>query len=240
MKKHRVQAILAAVGKRARIGARLSPHKLRHTFATMSLRNGATLEHVKLMLGHADVSTTSRNYSHLTNVDLAKRARTSSPVTNLGFTKGRAVQSRSTKGGERPPAGIHDDQPQPGEGGNTYVTIHNQPPRETSSDRRVNQHYDDLAKVARVVYDVQQFIQGYGERQRFIVTESPNPPGFFTFQPLPQEEPESDFIVNGSVSLDHPEVIYFFQHLLEMFSDLKLKDWRELVTSRTPLPKTGY
>jgi site-specific recombinase XerD len=45
MTKHRVQAILARVGKRAGIGARLSPHRLRHTFATMSLRNGATLEH---------------------------------------------------------------------------------------------------------------------------------------------------------------------------------------------------
>ena len=236
MTKLRIQKILERVGKRAGIGVRLSPHKLRHTFATMSLRNGSTLEHVKIMLGHSDVTTTSRNYTHLTDADVEKRARTSSPVANMGIGKGRPGRSLSNRGRAGPPEEMPEGQPGSG-GGNTYVTIQNQAPQGTDSGHRLRQHNDALANVAKTVYDVRQFIAGYREDQRFIVTEHPNPPGFFTFQPLPHDQPESESFVSGSVALDYPAVTYFFQHLLELFPDLDLKDWRELVTSRTPLPK---
>jgi site-specific recombinase XerD len=68
-------------GYRARISKRVSPHRLRHTFATHLVRNGVNLVTIRDLLGHKQITST-QVYLHSTAEDL-RRAAEKHPIGKL-------------------------------------------------------------------------------------------------------------------------------------------------------------
>lgn len=78
-----IQSMLDRLGKEAGVKERLPPHKLRHSFATYSLKYGSNLEYLRIILGHADIKTTSNAYLNADFKDIKKLMRNSARFQTL-------------------------------------------------------------------------------------------------------------------------------------------------------------
>jgi integrase/recombinase XerD len=82
-----VRKVLDKAVVRAKLKKRVTPHVLRHTFATHLLEGGADIRVIQVLLGHMSIRTTAR----YTQVSAAHVGRTQSPLDALGTKKGRRL-----------------------------------------------------------------------------------------------------------------------------------------------------
>jgi integrase/recombinase XerD len=82
-----VHKVLAKVARTAGITKTVSPHTLRHSFATHLLETGADIRTVQVLLGHARIESTI-TYLHLTTERLR---RVPSPIDVIGTERGRML-----------------------------------------------------------------------------------------------------------------------------------------------------
>jgi site-specific recombinase XerD len=71
--KRSIQMVVRNAAKRAGIAKRVTPHTLRHSFATHLLEGGADIRHIQNLLGHANLQTT-QIYTHVANKDIKRLA----------------------------------------------------------------------------------------------------------------------------------------------------------------------
>ena len=71
--KRTVQLIVRNAAKKSGISKKVTPHTLRHSFATHLLEAGADIRHIQKLLGHANLQTT-QIYTHVANKDIKKLA----------------------------------------------------------------------------------------------------------------------------------------------------------------------
>ena len=74
--------VIARLRREARIKRHVTPHMLRHTVATLLLRNGVDIRVVQEFLGHASIATTQR-YTHVTKEHMVRVLRKHHPSLSL-------------------------------------------------------------------------------------------------------------------------------------------------------------
>jgi site-specific recombinase XerD len=68
-----IQEIVKHASRKAGIAKRVTPHTLRHSFATHLLEGGADIRHIQQLLGHKNLQTT-QVYTHVANKDIKRLA----------------------------------------------------------------------------------------------------------------------------------------------------------------------
>lgn len=85
-----ITAAIARLRRAARIKRHVTPHMLRHTVATLLLRNGLDIRVVQEFLGHASITTTQR-YTHVTKEHMVRELRKRHPSLSIRVNKRGSV-----------------------------------------------------------------------------------------------------------------------------------------------------
>jgi len=103
-----------------------------------------------------------------------------------------------------------------------------------TSDHRFDKHFNDLAEVAKEVYDIQQYIKTYEDTETFSVSQHGDDAGFLDFNPPPKREPILDSFAGNTVAVNYSLIPDFLQHLSQDFPRLDLNDWKKVREQKLP------
>jgi len=175
----RVQFIIATIGAKAGLKERLAPHKLRHTFATMSLRYGGNLEYLKRLLGHSDIKTTSESYLNIDDQDVAAGYDKSSPISHLVKKKPGIDEKPAKPDSNGMKIADPDKQPE------TAVTFR----LDTVSPGETDYLRPDFKReeVWRIIHDLEEFIIMVGDIKLDAASALSNLGGVFVSEPTTGE-----------------------------------------------------
>jgi integrase/recombinase XerD len=203
-------------------------HSLRHYVGTTLFQKGANPRAIQAALGHESLEVTMR-YAALIGRDIKQTMELLDDNTKSRERSEAVITVPIHETAESGMEGVKELDRLSGNGKNHEMEL---------PILGFDRHYHELAKIAKTLYDVHQFTCSYEDGERFIVFEHPGMTGFFTFQPLPRNQPIlSSFTPTGSVSVEYPDVEYFFEHLTRDFPELGLNGWKELITATRQLPQ---
>ena len=91
-----VQKIIGRFGALLPVKKEVTPHKIRHSFATHLLNGGADLRTVQELLGHQSLSTTER-YTHVTTQELTQMCDALHPLHDMNLEKNTHLKKRNVE-----------------------------------------------------------------------------------------------------------------------------------------------
>ena len=89
-----IEKILKKYLRASGLSMEITPHSLRHTFATLMIENGGNIKVVSQLLGHSDINTTLNMYTHLSSEHVRRVFKLCHPMSKKKLPLKEVIENR--------------------------------------------------------------------------------------------------------------------------------------------------